>query len=335
MRLPLVSLSEWVSNRQDEFELSLFESFRQEFNIRDNEEFNIYERYGSYDGQMKFCREFAIMLSEDIADNLSADDFRYNLNKENIKEHYKGLFFDNIHLICNTTCQTGYQARKSEYNPKTLTFKDVYIYINIKEYNKEKDIIVALTHELTHAYDDWNRHSKKGVETLLDIEKNKGYDKLVDKAKSSDFNEKLAAQIIYTFTPIEKNAYMSELTGEIESIGEKIKDYTYMDALKVFKESDTWKRFYQCKEYFLWMNDKEKKALCDVYREIKKSSATDNKILKQLKHDIQDTFDKMCTIIPKIYYYYKEKYADKEVKKEKRVSESRLNRIKKSFNIDY
>lgn len=38
------------------------------------------------------------------------------------------------------------------------------------------------------------------------------------------------------------------------------------------------------------------------------------------------------TIIPKIYYYYKEKYSNKEIKKEK-VSESRLNRIKKRFNI--
>ena len=55
MRLPLVPLSEWVLNRQNEFELKLFESFRQEFNIRDNEEFSICERYGSYDGQMKQC----------------------------------------------------------------------------------------------------------------------------------------------------------------------------------------------------------------------------------------------------------------------------------------
>lgn len=332
MRLPLVPLSEWVLNRQNEFELKLFESFRQEFNIRDNEEFNIYERYGSYDGQMKFCRDFATMLSEDIQSNLDMDDFRYTLNKEEIKDYYKGLFFDNIHLICNKTCQTGYQARKSEYNPKTLTFKDVYIYINIKEYNKEKDITVVLTHELTHAYDDWNRHSKEGVETLLDIEKNKGYDKLVDKIKSNDFNEKIASEMIYTFTSIEKNAYMSELTAEIESIGEKIKDYTYMDALKIFKNSDTWKRFNQFKEYFMLMNEEEKKVLCDVYREIKKSSKTDNKILKQLKYDIQETFDKMCTIIPKIYYYYKEKHSNKEIKKEK-ISESRLNRIKKRFNI--
>ena len=106
----------------------------------------------------------------------------------------------------------------------------------------------------------------------------------------------------------------------------------YMDALKIFKNSDTWKRFNQFKEYFMLMNDEEKKVLCDVYREIKKSSNTDNKILKQLKYDIQETFDKMCTIIPKIYYYYKEKYSNKEIKKEK-VSESRLNRIKKRFNI--
>ena len=93
MRLPLVPLSEWVLNRQNEFELKLFESFRQEFNIRDNEEFNICERYGSYDGQMKFCRDFATMLSEDIQDNLNMTDFRYDLNKEEIKDYYKGLFF--------------------------------------------------------------------------------------------------------------------------------------------------------------------------------------------------------------------------------------------------
>ena len=105
-----------------------------------------------------------------------------------------------------------------------------------------------------------------------------------------------------------------------------------MDALKIFKNSDTWKRFNQFKEYFMLMNEEEKKVLCDVYREIKKSSKTDNKILKQLKYDIQETFDKMCTIIPKIYYYYKEKHSNKEIKKEK-VSESRLNRIKKRFNI--
>lgn len=333
MRLPLTPLSEWALNRQDDFELELFEGFRQEFNVRDNDNFQIYERYGSYDGQMKFCRDFADMLIEDIEYNINDTDFNYTLSKKDIEKEYKGLFFDNIHLICNRECQTGYHARKSEYNPKTLAFKDVYIYINIKEYSTKKDIIVALTHELTHAYDDWNRHSKKGVDTLLDIEKGKGYDKLVDKTHSRNYDEKFAAEMIYTFTSIEKNAYMSELTGEIEAIGKDIKDYTYIDALKKFKESDTWKRFYQFKEYFEWMNDEEKKALCDTYREIKNSNATDNKVLKQLKHDIQETIDKMSTIIPKIYYYYKEKYSNKENIKEERISESRLNRIKKRFNI--
>ena len=45
---------------------------------------------------------------------------------------------------------------------------------------------------------------------------------------------KMTVQTYATFTSVEKNAYMSELTAEIESIGKKIKDYTYMDALSPF-----------------------------------------------------------------------------------------------------
>ena len=137
---------------------------RENFNkIYLNNNIYIIERYGSYDGQLKFCKEFADVVIEDMksSDKLTDFNIKYNLTRDILKVRYKNLFFKEIDIIiCNNKCQTGYSLKESVFNNKTLEFDKVVIYINIKTYNNKKDITIALTHELTHTWDDLKRHQQ-------------------------------------------------------------------------------------------------------------------------------------------------------------------------------
>lgn len=321
MRTPIISLKKYVDEMNNtSFCHELFIAFQQEFMIRNyiNECNEILEKYGVYDGQIKFCKELAEFIVENVNDN-NDDNQDFFIDKEDLDTLYKGIFFKKLHIIANKDCITGYEASKSHLDTKTMLFDVVTIYINLNDYKSTQDMIVVLTHEVTHAYDNWNRSQKKNVDTLVDISNNKGYKEVVQTMMNAkNFEEKFCAEVIYTFTSIEKNAYLSELGVELEKdkVWTKSNVKSYLDALHLFQKSDAWKRFYVLKIGFEIMKDDEKKIFCDVYRRIKKVNWTDNKILKFVKDKIDKTFNKMLTNIPKLYYDFITKNVE-EVKESK------------------
>lgn len=347
MRLPLINLKDYI--KEDLFDNPLnnilFKSFKQEYNIRNN--FNninkesIHEKYGSYNGQLKLCKEFADMFMYDLDHSITDNDFVYQLTKDELKKRYKNLFFEELDIYCNKDCQTGYELQKSIFNSKTLQFDLIVIYININDYHTEADVTTCLMHELTHAWDDLNRKLNKAND-LLYIN-NHGYKDVIKKFNSKNFMEQFVANIIYSFSPIEKNAYISELSAVLHNIKDKSKITNYVDAMEHFKKSDCWKRFYTLKDYFeniILKDESELTKFCIIYNKLNKSNLSEQKIVKQVKYNIDKTFNKILTVIPKIYYDFASDN-DKELNESagethrNPISEAKYNRLKKIFHANF
>lgn len=337
MRLPLVNLKDYIKEELFDNPLNdkLFLSFKQEYNIRNN----INEKYGSYNGQLKLCKEFAEMFMYDFNHSIGDKNFVYKLAKDSLSERYENLFFEELDIYCNKDCQTGYESSKSVFNNKTLQFDLIVIYINIKDYCSEKDVTTCMVHELTHAWDDLNRKLNK-TDDLLYIN-NHGYKDVIKKFNSQNFMEQFVANIIYSFSPIEKNAYISELSAVLHNIKDKSSVSNYADAMKHFKQSDCWKRFYTLKDYFENIILKDEKSLskfCIIYNKLNKSDLTEQKIIKQVKYNIDKTFNKILTVIPKIYYDFasdKDKDIEESVQNKQyntTISASKYNKLKAIFH---
>lgn len=346
MRLPLINLKNYIKENlfDNPVNNKLLIAFKQEYNIRNN--FNninkeyINEKYGSYNGQLKLCKEFADMFMYDFDHSIDDKDFVYKLTKDELQKRYKNLFFKELDIYCNSDCQTGYETKKSEFNNKTLQFDLIVIYININDYHTEEDVTTCLMHEITHAWDDLNRKLNK-TDDLLYINSH-GYKDVIKKFNSKDFMEQFVANIIYSFSPIEKNAYISELSAVLHNIRDKNKVTSYADAMNHFKKSDCWKRFYTLKDYFeniILKDEKELTKFCIIYNKLNKSDLTEQKIIKQVKYNIDKTFNKILTVIPKIYYDFvsnKDKELNESTKEIRNpISEARYNRLNEIFHSNY
>lgn len=350
MRLPLITLNEWVQKFKylDDTDINrLFKSFEQEFMLQEdfnkiylNNNIYIIERYGSYNCQLKFCKEFADVVIEDmnISNNLSDFNIKYNLTRDILKVRYKNLFFKEIDIICNSECQTGYSFKESVFNNKTMEFDKVVIYINIKIYNSKKDITISLMHELTHVWDDLKRHQQpKLVKTLADIH-TQWYKNIIKKFNSNNGMDKYVAQLIYTFSKIERNAYISELTAVFKTDVHN-KKLSYTEAFETFKNSEAFERFSALKNYLydeILLHEGKITTFCIAFNKLKKTNWSEQKIIKYVKHIIDKTFNKILTVIPKIYYDFvsdNDKELDESVTENyNHISEVKYNRLKKIFH---
>ncbi len=144
-------------------------------------------------------------------------------------------FFDKITIYYGKHLELGYIAKQNNFNIKDKTLKNVTIYLNIK--NRYDNIVTALIHELTHAWDDYNRYLNNTT-TLYDICSG-DYKRNIKELTTDNGWELLVKRIEYQLTNFEVNAYLSELTIALYKSNTKIK--SYKDALELFRNEDAWK----------------------------------------------------------------------------------------------
>ena len=188
----------------------LEEHFKLEFNLKNELQYSIIvnEHYGTYNGQIKL----AILVSKYIfkRTKLTNDKYiKYVLYGNELKS-FENIFFDKLIVIYNESCYTNYDMT-SEYNDETKKFNQIKIFINSRENKTYNDILVSLVHELTHAWEDYNRRIKDDKLSLYNTLSNSNYKELISHINSfNDFSD-LCAKILYMFKRFEKNAYISEL----------------------------------------------------------------------------------------------------------------------------
>ena len=292
--------------------------------IKGSNHWLVFEKAGSYNGQMKLAVDIAKELYRDLKNNRI---LKYNRDTL-IDRGLENIFFKEIVIIYSATKNSYYNAREN-FDKDSKLFDEVKIYINSVENIEYKDILVSLVHELTHAWEDYNRHldgiisickltgdkSKYAIASLEDYSAEEVEDVLMEFVKKFD----------YLTTSFERNAYASELRACLEANREKINGYN--DALNVFFDSDIFKELSLLIETFeaYKNNDTIKQIAAKQYNllfsEYKKNKQIKYNIFwrRSLRH-LYNIKEHLSKNLAKIYYDFytseisniKEFYSSKE-----------------------
>ena len=275
--------------------------FYQEFGINESI-YDINEKYGAYNGQV----DFVVQIADYIEKNLfltSNDELEIEiLGDDLVKEKFENVFFDRLIIKYQKSIKnSGYISVKNNFNEKTKRLKQVSIYLNDRNY---KNTVSTLIHELTHAWEDYNRTITNNL-TLKDLISNKiNYKENIKQNNSDNFYTTLSKQIEYHLSSFEINAFLSELNASLYKNKNKIDNYS--DALNVFKNDETWISYITLYNVLNDLSEIELSKFTMIYNNVNKTDFTENKLLKKLNNRFEKVFRKILTNVPKIYYNYYE-----------------------------
>ena len=200
-------------------------------------------------------------------------------------------------------------AFNSTYNPNVTVYNEdvhkleyVEIVINVNE--DDNELQRKIEHELTHAFEDYNRKVffSKSLREILD----ENYIKAIK--KMSNMNNKLeeiqSARFIHYLNKQEINANM----GAFEAALHNKKFDKYEDGMKLIKATNTYKHYEDLAEVLELMIEKklEKEVIDDIcnclrsYDEYK--NHTNSQIIKSLENRLRKFFKKFNKMIPKLVY---------------------------------
>ena len=282
--------------------------FYMEFKIFNNPFGYINEKYGAYDGQIDFIKAIAYALTDDLKEYSG---IKYNIKKEDLEESgFKNIFFKEINIEVNKNYTESNFINKVSFDEKEKLFDSITIHIT--EEDAKNSLLSTLIHELTHAWEEYGRYINKSDIKLKDlVNKDSSYYDIVFK-KSDTKIEQAFKNILYNLKKFEVNAFLSELSTVLEKDNIIIKDYN--DALKHFKESDIWKRYSLILNTLENFDDKYKEDFRNYYNKVNDTKLTFNKIQKKLLNQCKKIFNKISTLIPKIYYEWYTKNKVEECK---------------------
>lgn len=286
-------------------------AYVEERNFRHDLKWNgkVLEKYGAYDGQVELVNELVdcIVHSFNIRENIK----KISLTSKDLEEYAKErkikmtIFFDKLEIIINSS-QNSYLPDLSRYDEEKNRFDKVTIYVNrndLKNNPIAPTISSILTHELTHAYEDFRRNEKHLDWTLKDL----AGDPLYKEAermmqKPQDELEEFVGKILYAFNKSETNAFYSEFTTLLDSLYKKDIVIEYNEALGKFKETEPYKNIV----WVISILNNSHGIISDFIRSYWNNatgdSMTTNKCIKKLKWMANKKFQKMTEILPKIYF---------------------------------
>lgn len=299
-------------------------AYVEERNFRHDLKWNceVLEKYGAYDGQVELVNELVDCIVHSM--NNKEDLEKIFLTSKDLEEYAKErkikmtIFFDKLEIVINNSSNM-YVPDMSNYDEKNNKFDKVVIYINKKEFGKSPyapTVASILTHELTHAYEDFKRNEKHLDWTLKDLATDPIYQEAKNMfSKPNDIVEEFVGRILYTFNNSETNAFCSEFTTLLDSIYKKDDVVSYNDALNEFKKLDYYKNLIKV----ISTLDNSKKIIQDFIRsywnDTTGSNFTTNKCMKKLKFIANKKFQKMTEVLPKIYFdWISKKKVNKSIK---------------------
>ena len=261
------------------------------------------EAYGVFDG----CYELAI----DIYHRTIEEAMRQNYDFEYIPDDCD--FIDKIIVYIQDDEVSGYLSQESKIiNGK---FNPLSIYIGISVIN-EQDVITSIMHELTHAYEDYNRQ-KKGAKSIDQKSKDIGYYKnTVDMGLSENYYVKSISKVIFYLTSFERNAMFAQFEGELRSCGRTFKNIK--EVLNFIRQTDLYKRMldvYDMAEKLCSISDDDSRAQFKILTIVENLSNykfnTYNQFAKWLSNQTYKHQRKLNEIISKTaakYLYMQDQY---------------------------
>lgn len=197
------------------------------------------------------------------------------------------------------------------------SLKNDILYIEIlceskKDFIKDIDVYVKLiVHELLHAYEDYNRINKTG-KSIFDFYGDK-YINSFTSVNSENEIKKYLSRCNYFLISQERNAYLSQLEYDIESIFKnehiKIEDFNYTKFKENLKKTDIWKEYFNLSLFILKLynsklDNEQIKYIEDIWQDLYSEKKTFNQIRKELYNKWQKFEKKFEQLVPKIICKY-------------------------------
>ena len=212
------------------------------------------------------------------------------------------VFFSVLRIYVTDAFNSTYNPNVTVYNEDAHKLEYVEIVINVN--GDDNELQRKIEHELTHAFEDYNRKVffSKSLREILD----ENYIKAIK--KMSNMNNKLeeiqSARFIHYLNKQEINANM----GAFEAALHNKKFDKYADGMKLIKATNTYKHYEDLAEVLELMIEKklEKEVIDDICNSLRSydeyKNHTNNQIIKNLENRLRKFFKKFNKIIPKLVY---------------------------------
>lgn len=247
------------------------------------------ESYGVFNGCDKIAEEI-INLSEKAYLNGKKS---FNININNCS------FIDKVEVIFEEGGMCAYFPNFSKIINKK--FKPLNLKIGLKCV-KEKQIALIM-HELTHAYEDYQRNIKN-VQGLDDKAKKLGYYKNpMQSTPYYELSKRKVSYILYHLTDFERNAYIASIKGLFNQSNNKFNNIK--EALQYIRQTVFYRNYQKIFEWGKTLcNESDKTRQNEILQYVEELSNfkfnTYNKFVKWLSSKILKYQEKFNKIIPKI-----------------------------------
>ena len=217
------------------------------------------------------------------------------------------VYFKYIDIKLNTN-KKGYGSY--------LKFKDDTVYLEIganKEYFNENidRYVKTIVHELLHGYEDYNRikNTGKGIFAYY----NDKYKNSFNNINSQDDLKMLLSRCNYFLNSQERNAYLSQLESDIESLFKNehitIEDFNYTKFKDKLKNNDIWKEYFKLSIFILKLKNskltnEQKKYAENLWVKLYNEKKTFSQIIKELYNNWEKFEKKFEQLVPKIICSY-------------------------------
>lgn len=259
------------------------------------------------------------------------DTLKTNFESQIIDCTNDNVYFKYINIKLNTN-ENGYGSY--------LEFKDNTLYVELgakKEYFNENidKYTRLLVYELLHGYEDYNRikNTGKGIFAYY----NDKYKNSFRNLNSLNDIKMWLSRCNYFLNDQERNAYLSQLENEIESLFKNehitIEDFNYTQFKDKLKNTSIWQEYFKLSIFILKLknskfSDEQKKYVEKIWEHLYNEKKTLHQIIKELYNKWEKFERKFEQLVPKIIC----NYIDTNLK-EVTFDESLLNKEKYWDNI--
>lgn len=255
------------------------------------------EKYGVFDG----CELLARMIADKILKNNDKSNFSIYINNKWISKIEISIFedkFSNVGALYSATESEIIEQKNNREN--VYKFFPLKLEINLARIDKQK-LIVRLMHELTHAYEDYNRQIK-GNDSLLYLSLKDGdYLNIVGTYQGL---KQVISYVLYYIREYERNAFITQMQGELTT---QENFYNIENILKFLYNTEVYKNYTKIILYITKLNEisdieKQNNILNYVKDLSNYSFNTYKQLCKFLNVKKYEISKKMNTILPKIAY---------------------------------
>ena len=235
------------------------------------------------------------------------DTLKDNFESQVIDCTNDNVYFKYINIKLNTS-ENGYGVY--------LELKNNTLYLELgatKEYFNENidNYVKTIVHELLHGYEDYNRIKNTGQGIFAYY--NDKYKNSFNNINSLNDIKLWLSRCNYFLNDQERNAYLSQLENDIESIFNNdhitIEDFNYTTFKDKLKNTSIWKIYFKLSMFILKLKNtvwskEQKKYVENIWEQLYNEKKTFNQINKELYNNWEKFEKKFEQLVPKIICRY-------------------------------